>query len=228
MRRILAVIESKTLLSKLNEDYEITFCYSAEAATESLHQEYDGMILDLFLPGTDGLTLLEQIQDRIPPVVLILTKLLTPYIIQSVETLCGGYILRIPCSDLEIWHRLEDMFQKFDSPVPDRSVSTARYHIHRLGLRSGKGLQRMMKILPYYDSDANPSLFNDFYPDLSKEESVTMDAIDNSIHRTILKAYERRNDAVWKEYFPDTSKCPTNKEFFSAVAELIKSKDPSR
>lgn len=228
MRKILVVIESAALLPKLSEEYSITFCHSAEEASELLKQTFDGMILNLFLPGTDGLTLLEQMQGRLPPVVLVLTRLFTPYITQAVESLCGGYILRIPCSDQEIVHRLEDMFLKFCSPAPNTSAVTARYHLHRLGLSSGKGFQRMMDILPDFDPDDNPCLFNDFYPALAKRDSVTTDAIDNSIHRAIHQAYERRNDALWKEYFPDTSRCPKNKEFLSAVAERMKAKIPSR
>lgn len=228
MRRILAVVESEVLLSKLKNDYEIIFCRSVEDAAKQPLQEYDGLILELFLPGTDGLTLLEQAQDRIPPVVLVLTRLLTPYITHSVEALCGGYILRVPCSGLEIRHRMEDMFQRLDSPAPDLSVATARYHLHRLGLRSGKGFQRMMGILPDFDPETDPSLFNDFYPELARKYSVTMDAIDNSIHRAIQQAYDRRNDAIWREYFPDTSRCPKNKAFLSALAERIKTMTPSQ
>lgn len=228
MYKILAVIASEDLLPNLKEEYEITFCHCAEDAAKHLRQKYDGLILDLFLPGTDGLTFLEQAQDCMPSVVLILTRLLTPYIMQAVEELCGGYILRLPCSDSEICHRLEDMFQKFDAPAPDPTLVTARYHLRRLGLLFGKGFQRMMQILPDYDPEKDPSLFNDFYPELARKHSVTMDAIDNSIHRTIQQAYDRRNDTLWKEYFSDTSRCPKNKEFLSAIAERIKSINPSR
>lgn len=228
MRKILAVVASDAYLPALKEDYNITFCHSAEEAAELLHQEYDGMILDLFLPGTDGLTLLEQANNHIPPVVLVLTRLLTPYIIQSIETLCGGYILRIPCSDRVIVHRMEDMFQKFDSPALDSTSITTRYHLLRLSLSPGKGFYRIMEILPDFDPEKSPCLFNDFYLALAKKDSVTVDAIDNSIHRTIQHAYTRRNDAVWKEYFPDTSRCPKNKTFISAVATRMKEKNPSR
>jgi len=228
MYRILVVIGSAALMPELSDDYNITFCQTAEEAAAHLKQDYDGMILDLFLPGTDGLTFLEEMQHHLPPVVLVLTRLLTPYILQSVEFTCGGYILRIPCSEREIRRRLEDMFRKFSGPVSDASAVAVRYHLHRLRLSAGKGFRRITEILPTFDPDKDPCLFNDYYPDLAKKDSVTMEAIDNSVHRTIQQAYERRNDAVWKEYFPDTARCPKNKEFLSAVARRMKEKDPSR
>ena len=86
----------------------------------------------------------------------------------------------------------------------------------------------MLSIFPGFDSDTGHNLFSDFYLDLARAESVSPYAIDNAIHRTIAQAYETRNDAIWREYFPDTSRCPTNKEFLTAVAERMKQKAPSR
>ena len=34
-------------------------------------------------------------------------------------------------------------------------------------------------------------------------------------------AYKHRNDAVWQEYFPGYSRCPTNKEFICCLAEYL-------
>lgn len=227
MYRFLALISTPALLPTQKDGYEITLCQDAETAAGLLMQKYDGLILNLFLPGRDGLTLLEQMHDQLLPVVLVLTRLLTPYIIQSAESLCGGYILRIPCSDREIAHRLEDMLQKFDSPAPDVSTVFARYHLQRLNLSAGKGFYRMMEILPGFNPKRDPCLFSDFYPSLAKRDSVTVEAIDNSIHRAIQQAYDQRNEAVWKEYFPDTSKCPKNKAFLSAVAARMRETDSS-
>ena len=187
------------------------------------------MILDLFLSETDGLTLLENTHAHVPPVILALTRFYSDYILQSLASLGVGYAIRIPCPALEIRNRFGDMFLKFDTPDRALSCTDARYHLRRLGVSPRwNGFHRMAEILPVFDPRMDPCLFSDFYPSLSKQHSVTMDAIDNSIHRAIDRAYEKRNDAIWMEYFPDTSKCPTNKEFLSAVADRMKEKNPSR
>ena len=228
MHKILVITSPDVHLPVLSETNSLTFCHSAQEAAECLTPEFDGLVLDLFLPGTDGLTLLEQVRDRLPPVVLVLTRLITPYVLQAVESLCGGYLLRVPCSGREITHRLEDMYRKFENPVPDTGTVSARYHLRRLELPSGKGLTRMLEILPDFDPRRDPCLFSDFYPALAKRDSVSPEAIDNSIHRTVLQAYLRRNDAVWREYFPDTSQYPSNKAFLTALAERMQEKAPSR
>ena len=223
MRKILIVTASDELLTMLAEDYEITLCRNAQDAIKLLHQEFNGLILDLFLPGTDGLTLLEQAQAHLPPVVLVLTRLLSPYILQSVASLCGGYVLRIPCSEREIRHRLEDMFRKFESPDHSTDATAVQYHLRHLGLSPARrGFHCAAFILPHYHPDADPCLFKDFYPALAKKYAVTPAAIDNALHREILRAYQNRNDAVWQEYFSDTSHCPGNKAFLSAVAARMK------
>lgn len=226
MRKILIVIEKDTLLPRLGANYDITICHCAEDAAALLQQKFDGMILDLFLPGKDGLTFLEQSQEYLPPVVLMVTRLISPYILQSANGLGVGHVIRIPFSESEVYNRLEDMFRKLESPFPDFSGSDARYHLKRLGISSGKGYHRILQILSDYVPDDDPCLFNDFYSGLAQKDSVTSAAIDNSIHRTIWLAYDSRDDAVWKLYFPDTSRCPKNKEFLSALAEVVKKRTP--
>lgn len=226
MRKLLIIIESPSLLPELKSDYDITWCHCAQEASCLLHQHFDGMILDLFLPGTDGLTLLKNLQDVLPPVVLVLTHFLSPYISQAVESLGVGYVLRFPFTGKELHDRLEDMFQKFETPLPDVSLSSARYHLHRLGMSaSKKGYRYLIHILPKYDPEADPSLFCDFYPALAEKNSVTTAAIDNAIHREIHRAYDLRNEEIWLEYFSDTGKCPANKDFLAAVAEKIRAKN---
>ena len=223
MRRLLVVVPPDAPLPALSGDYEIQVCHTAQEAAQLFCQDFDGMILDLFLPGTDGLALLERMQEHLPPVVLILTKLLTDYILQSVETLCGGYVLRSPYRQEEISHRLEDMFRKFESPGLGSTAPSVRYHLRRLGLSPAKrGFHCAAFILSRIDPDEDFCLFTDFYPTLAEKYAVTTAAIDNAIHREIDRAYQCRNDAVWLDYFPDTALCPKNKEFLSAVAEWIR------
>lgn len=222
MRKLLVVFPPDAPLPPLTGEYEIQRCHSAQEAARLLQQEFDGLILDLFLPGTDGLTLLETMQDQLPPVVLILTRILTDYILQSVESLCGGYVLRIPCREEEITHRLEDMFCKFESPAPITAAPSVRYHLRRLGLSSAKrGFHCAAYILSGLHPEDDFCLFTDYYPALAEKYAVTTAAIDNALHREILRAYQIRNDGIWREYLPDTSLCPKNKEFLCAVAERI-------
>ena len=222
MRRLLIIMDAPALLPDLTKQYAVTWCHHAGQAAALLEQSFDGLVLDLFLQDTDGLSLLQALKDRLPPVVLALTAFYSPYVLQAAEELGVGYILRYPFAPAALQNRLEDMFRKFESPAPDTATAPARYHLKRLGIPDGKGYRRMLIIFPGFDPDAGHNLFSDFYLDLAKAESVSPYAIDNSIHRAIALAYETRNDAIWREYFPDTSRYPTNKEFLTALAEKMK------
>lgn len=228
MRRLLIITDTPGLLPDLSDRYDITWCRCAGDGADLLQQDFDGLVLDLFLPDTDGLSLLQSLRHRLPPVILALTAFYSPYVLQTAEELGVGYVLRYPFAPGALCDRLEDMFRKFEAPVPDTADASARYHLKRLGISAGKGCRRMLAILPGFDPDAGHNLFSDFYIDLARAESVSPYAIDNAIHRTIVQAYETRNDAVWQDYFPDTTQCPTNKAFLTAVAERMKQTNPSR
>ena len=222
MRKLLVIIESPALLPELPGDYDVTWCPHADRAASLLGADFDGLILDLFLPGTDGLSLLQSLRDRLPPVILAVTAFYSAYVLQAAQELGVGYVLRYPFTPNALYDRLEDMFRKFESPAPDTATAPARYHLKRLGIPTGKGFRRMLAIFSSFDPDTEHNLFSDFYLDLAKAESVSPYAIDNSIHRAIAQAYEARYDAIWRAYFPDTSRCPTNKEFLTALAEKMK------
>jgi len=45
--------------------------------------------------------------------------------------------------------------------------------------------------------------------------------VEKAIRAAKEAAYENRNDTVWKEYFPDTSECPKNRDFIARLAEFV-------
>ena len=86
MKQVLLVIESEVfgqqLKKELQKDYSVLLCHNAEDASALMHQEPDGMILQINLPGTDGMTFLENL-SRKPEVILSLAVTYPPYTYQS-------------------------------------------------------------------------------------------------------------------------------------------------
>lgn len=225
MRKILIIMEScilgQTLADSLSQNYELTLCTDSEEAAHLLQQKYDGLILDPFLPGTDGLTLLEEAEKR-PPVILMLTRLITPYIQQAAQTLGVGYLLRIPCKVSDIHKRLDDMFQKQEYTEDILSGPSLEDHLSRLGFSPHEhGYKYLYPAILLYAEDTQQTLSKHIYPILTKEIGPSKEALDNAIHRVIEEAWAQRDDAVWKEYFPNTSRFPSNKKFIAILAEKI-------
>lgn len=116
MYKVLLILGSEdfriSLCDALQDAYDVTVCDSCQAREEMLHRQYDVLILDLFLPGIDGLTILKQVQDCRPPIVLMLTKFISPYILQEASDLGLDFIIRVPCILSTIINHLNDMVKE--------------------------------------------------------------------------------------------------------------------
>ena len=225
MRKVLIIMASRslvqTLADSLGQDYELTVCRDPVEAARLLGQDYDGLIMDPFLPGADGLALLEE-ADKLPSVILLLTRLINSYIQQAAQELGVGYLLPIPCKLSDIQNRLEDMFQKQDAFNAAVTGLTLEDHLNRLGFSSHEpGYKYLCPAILLYAKDTQQTLSKHIYPVLTKEIGPSIEALDNAIRRVIYAAWTQRNDDIWTEYFPDTSRCPSNKKFIAILAEKI-------
>ena len=100
MKRVLIVLvseEERTALRDiLKADFSITSCSNSTDASQYLQQEFDALILDLFLPGVDGLTFLMQQSKQRPGVCILLTKLICDDVLAQAEETDVNVLLRRP------------------------------------------------------------------------------------------------------------------------------------
>jgi DNA-binding NtrC family response regulator len=74
--KILVVDDESIVLEScrrvLEDSFEVIAARSAEAALETLHRETIGLILlDIKMPGKDGMTLLREVKDKCPNIPVI-------------------------------------------------------------------------------------------------------------------------------------------------------------
>lgn len=112
MRKVLLILASEdfrsALQTALQHDYEVSTCSNVEDGIELLRQEPDALVIDLLLPGTDGLSFLESQQDLRPPVTLVLTPLIDSHIIEALSNLQVSYVIRYPCRISTVTRRLDE------------------------------------------------------------------------------------------------------------------------
>ena len=100
MDRILILLDSeqeRRMLGKaLEGDFRITLCDTIPEVSDYLGQDYHALILDLLLPGTDGFSVLTENRNTLPPVVILLTYLITPEILEQAQAAGVTAILRKP------------------------------------------------------------------------------------------------------------------------------------
>lgn len=101
MYKILAILRSEdfgaAFQRSLSHEYDITLCHDQALGLELLLASPDILILDLLLPGMDGLSLLRKIHDLRPSCILMLTNLISNDILLTASDLGVNYIIRKPC-----------------------------------------------------------------------------------------------------------------------------------
>ena len=121
MRKILIIFESEdfalALRDALLDDYDVILSNNAITGMQLLQIRPDALVLDLLLPGMDGLSFMKSIGSSRPPVVLMLTAFLGSEVLQAMSDLGVDYTIRKPCPISIVVKRLmECLSQK--TPLP--------------------------------------------------------------------------------------------------------------
>lgn len=102
MRKVLIVMEEGSLrnglITELQTGWDILACGdAAEGAKLMLHRP-EALILDLFLPGVDGLTFLRENRHSLPPAVIVLTAFVSSALLDELAALRITAVVRTPCT----------------------------------------------------------------------------------------------------------------------------------
>ena len=112
MKKILLVMASEDiamiLQDALQPDYHVTICNITQGQPD---QEYDGIIMDLFLPGTDGITFLRQYSGPFPSTVLALSQYIDENILDALASRGVSAVFLKPCKISAVKRQL-DVFLK--------------------------------------------------------------------------------------------------------------------
>ena len=97
----------QALAEKLMGAYLIRVCVEGKDALETMRSfRPDLMVLDLMLPGLDGVSLLQRASDEEdPPTVLSVSCFFNDYILEALTRLNVGYVMKKPC-DIDANRRL--------------------------------------------------------------------------------------------------------------------------
>lgn len=112
MHRVLLVLDSEDLSAvlhkELSESFDVKVCDAATAVDMIDHYKPDALILDLFLPGTDGFQVLQHTHYCIPSIIL-LTVLVSSDILDRAANLNIDYIFLKPFKLSALTKRLYEL-----------------------------------------------------------------------------------------------------------------------
>ena len=192
----------------------------------------DVVILDLLLPGVDGVTVLQRAQARgLHATVMAIIHFQSEYLLDALERLNVGYVITKPCDLSAIAARLEDMLaekqekgEEVTKPdlrtVVDNTLRELSFQLASHGYPPVR--EAILEAIRQPDQLVTKTL----YPAVGERCDGNGEQVEHAIRRMITKAWKTRDQKVWDRYFGlgaggTVTKCPTNKDFILTLAACI-------
>lgn len=124
--RLLVAEDDPRLLKTLTHIFESN-CFSVDAVsngedalTFALTEEYDGLVLDIMMPGADGLTVLRQLRGRKinTPVLLLTARSQVEERVEGLDAGADDYLPK-PFASAELLARVRAMLRRKENFTPD-------------------------------------------------------------------------------------------------------------
>lgn len=186
----------------------------------------DVLVLDMMLPGLDGISLLQKaVQQELRPTVLATTHMLNSYILQMLERFGVGYVMLKPCDAEAVAERVEDLTQSLQAPVllsPDKRTQVSNL-LRQLGVPVKlKGYGYLREAVELYADDPEQSITKELYCKVAQRCNATTVQVERSVRTAIETAWLHRDRPVWRRYFTggDIAR-PTNGEFVAQLADCL-------
>ena len=198
--------------------------------------KYDLVLLDLIMPGMDGVKVLEEVNRKgIDTKILVLTSYNSPEVIRKVSGLGIKYFMLKPfeLTDLEekiLEYSNNEVYNKktIDLYYSDLQLSITKL-LHELGVPShikGYLFIREGITLIYNDPSLSSAITKELYPVIAKKFDTTASRVERAIRHAIEVSWNRANWELMEDIFGysvdiDKAKA-TNSEFIVTLADKLR------
>lgn len=198
--------------------------------------EYDIVLLDLIMPGMDGIKVLEEVQKQnIDAKIIVLTSYNSPEVIRKVSGLGIKYFMLKPfeLSDLEskiLEYSIDEVkgHKTIDLFYSNLQMSVTKL-LHELGVPShikGYSYIREGIMLVFNDPSLSSAITKELYPSIAKKYDTTTSRVERAIRHAIEVSWNRANWELMEEVFGysvdiDKAKA-TNSEFIVTLADKLR------
>ena len=219
------------LAENLREHYVVRVCQEGRETLDAiLSFKPDLLLLDLMLPGLDGITVLQEVAKAgITPVTLATTKYFNEYVSDAVSRLNVSYVMMKPCDVYAPVARLLDLTERMQAPpliLPDDRTLVSNLLL-AVGIATNlHGYSYLRDAILTEIREPGQQVTKTLYPDVGKPYGATGVQVERAIRTAIEKAWIHRNDALWQQYFPTDSSGsvpkPSNGVFICTMANYIR------
>ena len=218
----------EAIATALGDAHALQFCSDTHAARTALaDSQPDVLVLGLY--DMDGLAFLQELgEDR--PHVLVYTAFQGEHMANHLEKL-SDYVMYTPCNLLQLADHVNEMLH-WDAQTAfcdDPALEFVRQLLHR---PARSGYAYLICAIQLYAQDTRQAVTKELYPAVAKRFGSNGACVEKAIRTAIDQAYDERDDAIWRRYFPTdrTGQVirPSNKAFFSIAVAHIQSKSRKR
>ncbi len=211
---------------------------------------YDIIIADLWLSGTDGLTLTKKCAESSNgPACIILSQMVTPTVYMDANRAGAMLCLGKPVDYAALTDGIEtiiknrttlptrqgkqdrDIYENGESILPVDMETQVTKIIHQIGVPAHiKGYQylRTAIMMTISDSEIINSVTKVLYPSVAKKYQTTTSRVERAIRHAIEVAWDRGDLDTLNAYFGYTIQNsrgkPTNSEFIAMIADNLRLK----
>lgn len=228
----------KLLIADSNEDFrlalsealqnrcQILWCSTGTEALRILREETpEILILELMLPELDGLTLLERANaEGLHPSALAVTSLVSDYVMRSAEAVGISYVMRKPCDIRAVADRALDLPPRTAAPVvlrDDRHLVSDLLLKLRISTKH-KGYRYLLEGILVIAQDPAQSITKELYAEVAKRCGCKRQNVERPMRNALESAWQKGDQMLWAQYFPEKTNRPTNAEFLSRMAQELK------
>ena len=239
--RTIIIDDNSTVVNNLkahfsaNESIKVvaTFTNGEEALNYMInHQaEVELILMDILIPGLDGIALLEELKKRnINKKIIVLSGYKDETIIKECSNYNVSYYIIKPFSILALEKRIKDIFNtrasstKYSENI-DLEISQI---LHNLAIPSHiRGYKYIRDgIMIIYNNESVSLITKEIYPQIASKYETTPSRVERAIRHAIEVSWIRGDLALMEDLFGFSVSCdkakPTNSEFLSTIADRIK------
>ncbi len=226
MRKLLIAQHSETIVDHLqrtlHDEWEIHVCVDSYPVIDMIQYiRPEAMILDLNLGPKDGIQILKEGQSFLPPLIVATSNYVDDEILEAVEKLGVGALVRVPFRTEYIKEQLNHLVRNCKE-----CLHTTAWHLRLLGFKSKfSGYFCLLAGIQLLASNPHLLLKEVYWTVAGLCELNDARCSEHVIRTAINDAWMNRQVSIWSRYFPvndqgDIDK-PTNKEFMTRIAEEI-------
>lgn len=197
-------------------------------------QEPDILIMDVILPGLDGLSALRELQELgYAPMTILTSAFVSDQTLAEATELGAAYFLPKPFRMDTLLDRMRNLF--WEKPKATRPSLKARvsHMLHDAGMPANiSGYQYLREAILI--TAADPSVLNKavtkiLYPEIARRYGTTALRVERCIRSAIETAWDRASPETLPKYFGCTVSSqrgkPSNAEFIALLAERLTLED---